>query len=313
MSKRSYRKGNSALSIAIITLVFVLVISTGITAVLSKGFKDWSFWPWIETPVNNTASVSNVKLAMSSAVVTEDNVSRSITATVYPETATNKAVDWSIAWEDEQRTESVTDYVTVTSEDGSTTATVTCYQAFEGNIIVTVTTRVSSRSDSIVVSFVGNPTSLSIQTDIDIEENGSYSLLEYSTYIFNVEANNPFDSVRQDLEYEISCYGSGLVYVGYYMPGSDDWANIIPYSYNDIYSRTVNVSIVDSTVVIETLCSMESFFNEETGEKTYSVNVPCYLDITVTEKTTGLSETFTIRVVKEVVSSVDIEDESIEF
>ena len=69
-----------------------------------------------------------------------------LTATIMPENATNKAVDWTIAFvnaESEWATgKTVTDYVTVTpTADGALTANVECLQAFGEQVRVTVTSR----------------------------------------------------------------------------------------------------------------------------------------------------------------------------
>lgn len=78
-----------------------------------------------------------------------------VKATVKPENATHKEVDWAIAWDQEeidkqediwnswwQGDEQITDYVTVTpTTDGSTTATVKCLQPFGVPAIITVTSR----------------------------------------------------------------------------------------------------------------------------------------------------------------------------
>lgn len=69
-----------------------------------------------------------------------------LTATITPESATNKAVDWSVAFVNpasEWATgKTVTDYVTVTpTADGALTANVECKKAFGEQIKVTVTSR----------------------------------------------------------------------------------------------------------------------------------------------------------------------------
>lgn len=69
-----------------------------------------------------------------------------LTATITPDNATNKAVDWTIAFvnaESEWATgKTVTDYVTVTpTSDGALTANVECLQAFGEQVRVTVTSR----------------------------------------------------------------------------------------------------------------------------------------------------------------------------
>ena len=69
-----------------------------------------------------------------------------ITATLRPETATNKLLDWHVEFEDPASVwaegKTVTDYATVTPEsDGSTRATVVCLQAFGEPIRVVATSR----------------------------------------------------------------------------------------------------------------------------------------------------------------------------
>lgn len=70
-----------------------------------------------------------------------------LTATITPEEATNKAVDWTVEWYDTDSSawdddKDVTDYVTITpTEDGSLTATAQNLQAFAVQIKIVVTSR----------------------------------------------------------------------------------------------------------------------------------------------------------------------------
>lgn len=69
-----------------------------------------------------------------------------LTATVLPEKASNKAVDWAVSFVNPSSAwatgKTVTDYVTVTpTADGALTANVECLQAFGEQIKVTVTSR----------------------------------------------------------------------------------------------------------------------------------------------------------------------------
>ena len=69
-----------------------------------------------------------------------------LTATVYPATATDKTIDWSVAWSDASASwasgKTVTNYVTVTpTSDGSLTANVACLQAFGAKIKVVASSR----------------------------------------------------------------------------------------------------------------------------------------------------------------------------
>lgn len=74
-----------------------------------------------------------------------ENVKR-ITATVLPVDATDKVLDWTIAWQNSSSTwaigKTVTDYVTITpTSDGAETADVTCKQAFAEKIIIKASLR----------------------------------------------------------------------------------------------------------------------------------------------------------------------------
>ena len=74
---------------------------------------------------------------------------QTVTATIQPSDALNKAVDWSVAWANASSAwadgKTVTDYVTVTpTADGALTATAECLQAFGEQIIITATGRDNS-------------------------------------------------------------------------------------------------------------------------------------------------------------------------
>ena len=80
------------------------------------------------------------------AVTASDGIT--LTATVSPETADNKAVDWAASFVDPSSSwasgKTVTDYVTVTpASDGALIANVNCLKAFGEQIKVTVTSRVN--------------------------------------------------------------------------------------------------------------------------------------------------------------------------
>lgn len=116
-----------------------------------------------------TQNSEHVVLTMGTATATAGGgISKNIKATITPETAVNKAVNWSISWGDTSKTEKVTDYVTVTPTSAeSLEATITCYKAFAGDIVVTVTTIESGYSASCIVSYVGIPTDIQIQGPVN--------------------------------------------------------------------------------------------------------------------------------------------------
>ena len=85
-----------------------------------------------------------------------------VTATVTPALAVNKAVDWSVSWKNASSSwatgKTVTDYVTVTpTSDGAFTASVACIKEFAEQIIVTATSRDNHDAANFVIN--GRPLS----------------------------------------------------------------------------------------------------------------------------------------------------------
>ena len=116
----------------IIVFVLIAVLIAGVVASLAVSLSDKIDTEEPETETETAAYANdftaecfnspNVKLAMNSAatVAADSSVSKTLTATVYPLDATNRLVDWSIAWSNQGKSEDVTDYVTVTpTYDGS--------------------------------------------------------------------------------------------------------------------------------------------------------------------------------------------------
>ena len=159
----AYRNNSNKVWTGILAVLLVLVIAgaAALVGVLSDGFKNWDkFKPDEEQTQEGGAIItegeaSGMKL-MSMKIAPENydeygispmaDTAYQLTATITPDNATNKAVDWTIAFvnaESEWATgKTVTDYVTVTpTADGALTANVECLQAFGEQIKVTVTSR----------------------------------------------------------------------------------------------------------------------------------------------------------------------------
>ena len=97
------------------------------------------------------AMPARMVFATTAAEVSNASEGITLTATISPETADNKAVDWSVAFANQSSSwaegKNVTDYVTVMpSSDGALTATVNCLKAFGEQIIITVTSRANPRA-----------------------------------------------------------------------------------------------------------------------------------------------------------------------
>lgn len=100
--------------------------------------------------VGSGVKVMSAKIApenyAANGVSAQAETAYTLTATVLPEKASNKAVDWAVSFVNPSSAwatgKTVTDYVTVTpTADGALTANVECLQAFGEQIKVTVTSR----------------------------------------------------------------------------------------------------------------------------------------------------------------------------
>ena len=165
--------------------------------------------PFITVSVSPmTVSVTNNKTTLKQTLV----------ATIQPATTENKEVDWTVAWADSTGAGDVSDYITVTPEsDGSTTATVTCYQPFTGDIVITVITRDGGFTARCLCNYVGKPTSLAIEptgatTVSDSQWNIRVAEVKSgNTYLFDLLPSNAFGSVGSTFtpDYDISIQAHG--------------------------------------------------------------------------------------------------------
>ena len=151
--------------------LLALVVAGGVAfvGVLSNGFKNWdNIKPPAQeepnSPEDNTtkgeASIENgesagirlmaMKIPVAEyktyGVSVQTETAYTVTATVYPEDAANKKIDWSVAFANASSTwasgKKVTDYVTVTpSSDGALTAVIQNVAAFGEQIVVKTVSR----------------------------------------------------------------------------------------------------------------------------------------------------------------------------
>ena len=155
-------------------------------------------------------------------VTSPQSVDVRIEAYVYPESAANKAVDFSVAWGNASThgSEQVSNYLTVTPDsDGSTMATVSCKKSFgDDTIVITVTTREGGYTATCTVTFTGIASGIEITsstaTKKSTSERGEYYELGTSkTYTFNIGLTNAFNDAAGNLSVtEIG--GEGNMYFG---------------------------------------------------------------------------------------------------
>ena len=258
------------------------------------------------------------------------SISKTLTATVLPETATNKAVDWSCEWDDVENTTSVAEYVTVSPLiNGSTTATVTCYKAFTGNVVITATTRESGYSASCIVTFIGIPTDISISGAIS-PIGGEYIVGIGETYEFDVSLLNPFNSVGVQFS-EITCgiTGVGSVILGYMehynTSNTDVWFEDgnTTVTLNSLKDNFISASFANGKLSITTIKSIESYYalkeRMDSGrtmaytDKFRSYVDDCYFKVWIKENVSGLTKEYIIRFDDSIVTSISIDTGEIFF
>lgn len=316
--------------IAIAAAVVVLAVTLSLALVGCSSPKD------APRPDNDfaaeTVNTQYVKLAMSSAatVAADNSVSKTLTATVLPATAQNKAVDWSAEWGDSSNTSNVSEYVTVTpNSDGSTTATVTCYKAFTGTVVITATTRENGYSATCIVTFVGLPTDISISGSLS-PTSGAYKAGIGQSYAFDVSLSNPFNSVGSQFN-SISCgvNGVGSMILGYMehynASGNDKWydSSDKTVTLDSLKDNFITVSYSQGKLSITTIKSIESYYasvqrmdggrTRAYTDKFRSYVDDCYFKVWITESTSGLTKEFIVRFDDKVVTGVNVSESEMSF
>lgn len=320
--------------ISIIVTSFILLVSMMFTMVSCTTGKTPSTEDESEALVETTAlsthfvNTENVKLMAASPMMMNPKaatITQKITATVFPENATNKNVDWSVAWADAGKSENVSNYLTVTPDsDGSTSATVTCKGAFTGDIVITATTRQNGYKADCIVSFVGVPANINIVTDLTPASDG-YHVAVGSTYTFGTELSNPFGEVGNAYKnLQVSVKGVGTIKVAgkevSVSSGNVTWYddNAKNISMNDIASEFVEAFIAtDGTVTVNVLKSIESYYDTfsriDGGRTQYYTDcfkeyvTDCYFEIVLTEPKSGVSTSFNVVIDPNAVTGVTVE------
>ena len=358
------KKGSIWTRIAAFLLVIILLGVIGgaiFVGVKSEGFKNWDYFkgeqteqPEEEQPSGVTdgegnALESGTAYAMPTAMVYSIPTAQSsasegitITATVLPDTAINKNVTWTLSFADDQSEwatgKTVTDYVTVTpTSDGANTATLTCLKAFEGEALITVTTREGGYIDTCRVVFVGDPTSLAVSCEEATTASGSfgsyYELGVGNSYAFDLTPGNVFGFVGAECNYSytVTGYGSFKVQQQKYstsygtrtwVEGTEKTVNIKDVTTVSKYEPSVFDWAIDGNKLNVTVnCTLDSYYtssqrvgNTITYENKFReyTDDNWYYEVKVMETNSGVSHTFKVRPVK-VVTNVVLGDDVITF
>lgn len=225
MAKQTKKQNGAATVFMTVVVIFLVLACVGVAVVgyYSKGFQNWEKFGITENaPSDSDAAVSpgeimqtafenseNVRLMASPAFSSADGatVSKTLTATVLPEDAPDKSVDWSVMWVVPISEDAVvTDYVTVTPQsDGSNVATVTCHQEFEGGVIhVVCTTRVGGFEAICRVSYDGVPEVLRMMYEGENTTMEELEVLAGQSYSVELQLSNTLGAVGSKYgDYEI--------------------------------------------------------------------------------------------------------------
>ena len=311
------------------TLIAALLLGMAVSLAMVFSLREEKVRPQNDFAVE-TVNSEHIRLMMSSvSVLAADNsVSKTITATVLPATASNKQVDWSEEWGEDQTAGEVTQYVTVTPDsDGSTNATVTCKQTFTGTIIVTATTRESGYQASCILTFIGIPTDMIISGSLS-PIGGAYKLGIGQDYVFDVELTNPFNSVGAEFSnFECGVIGVGSVVLGYLerTSGVENWydENNETVTLDSLKDNFISASFSDGQLTVTTKKSIESYYSKmQRGDrgltafywdKFRSYVDDCYFKVFVREKESGLYEEIEIRFDDTIVTGVNVNQAEMQF
>lgn len=309
--------------------IVIIALGTALAVVLAmpnnrKNENSPDFHTKIQNSEHVVLSVSNVSTTSS------NGVSKSISATVLPATASNKKVDWTVTWSDETQTGNVSEYVTVTPiSDGSTQATVTCHKAFAGEIIVTATTREGGFSAHCIVTYVGVPTDIKLTGEVS-PSNGVYKLGIGRTYVYDVQLTNALNSVGANFnDFEVTVGGYGAIKVGdceyTIASGSYYWYedSIKTVQIFEIADAFVEASYANGKLSITTKKTFENYYTAKKsidGFRRYSYTdkyketvEECSISIVIHEKVSNVRASMTIKFDENVVTGVTITNPTLEF
>lgn len=166
------------------------------------------------------------------AAASPNPFTKTLTATIQPGDAPNKAVDWSVAWQegDPKESETVTNYVTVTpTADGALTATVKCIKAFTGSkIVITVTTRKGGFKANCIADYVGYAQTITINTaNKTVKQDSAWgqNMVELdvgTNATFEIKLDNDLHAVGSNAaDYELKVEAFGTILVNKHITSTD--------------------------------------------------------------------------------------------
>lgn len=199
-----------------------------------------------------------------------------LTATVGPDDAVNKVVDWSVAWENGESSwangKEVTDYVTVApTTDGAMTATATCTQAFGEKIIITA--QVRDGSDDLKATCIANYVQRFLGANFKFTNHADDDAQFDYSWSFTPDNLNP--------EIDIIQYTS--LWAWLYYCNAANFSYELQAKLSTVYTKTLSTGIHDVQISYtgEYLSAIRAY------GKTPSVSAGVFVDMTNKEFTTG--------------------------
>ncbi len=263
------------------------------------------------------------------ATVAETYVAQELTATIFPNTASNILVDWTVTWESTSQTADIAQYITVNpTYAGSRVCEVRCFKALPGNAVITVTTRDGGHTAKCTVKFVGIPSTMTVTNstlDRDISGNYVVSMFERATYNFDINLNNIFNSVGTTYKNfsVVSVTPFGNIMAGSqcdYGDGTVDWSSVVKTpltTYKSDFVATVSGSTLK--VNIPNVGGLYTNYSETSSETMYDDYFYSAIEgevcgVTVVVKnTSGLTATVKIVFDSDAVVSVSLDESSLTF
>ena len=324
-----------------ILLAVVTVLSTfALASCNPNGFgKDTDTEPAKTTPSLSIETKNSPFMSLSAKTVTRATTNGNVlehilTATVLPESAENRDVYWTVNWEDTSRTEIVSSYVMLTTnENGGNVATITCVKPFTGNIVITVTTMEGGFTASCICKYVGLPSEIDVDLNdlsmvTDTDWNTDIAEVGQTTTYHEISLSNVFGAPGADFtpEYDIVLEAHGGIKTknttydasgnltgteqGELTLQTMDFFDTAGY-YSAYFAGTavanqIFVGIRDGQLYISgqsypTAYNTEKKNADGTVSKAvfdgYIDDMEPYVTVTLTEKVTGLTYTFNVRTV----------------
>lgn len=296
------RKDTAKWIVVFIAIILILATSTA-SLVMCIGQRN-SAEKTVETaqptePVLGVETVeeNGIMLTMGEAiaVAAADNtnyVSQYVTATILPESVTDKYVTWTLKWADNValKAKSISDYLLIDeSTQNALTVKINCYKSFRGsNAILECATRQGNKKATCTIAYDGKPTSMTIASPsgvikYNLGKDSVDSLYSGQSYTCKLNLYNIFhDAGTSYNSYTVTVQGVGNITTGLFTRSGrgQGWSNhSTTVSLDSIKSKLISATCTNGNLVITAKASYMSYYEscetknvEGNGETTIWTN-----------------------------------------